>query len=215
MDVAAVQRFSRQIALPDVGGDGQERLLAARVLLVGADLVIETALRYLVAAGVTRVSVVASSSDARALAERARLAFDVVPPPRDAAGWKEAMRLVNVALRSDFADDALLGAARALGVPVVAVRTQHEVVDLLSFRHERTEGDVPDVVPSPAAPAPDGAAAVLAGTLAATEVLFRLLGRDEPSGARHVKLSLDGGDVRVQEIPWPPPASNDTNRGSR
>ena len=31
-----IRRYSRQIILPDVGGKGQKKLLASRVLLIGA-----------------------------------------------------------------------------------------------------------------------------------------------------------------------------------
>ena len=33
---ANLERYARQVIMPDVGEDGQERLLAARVLVVGA-----------------------------------------------------------------------------------------------------------------------------------------------------------------------------------
>jgi molybdopterin/thiamine biosynthesis adenylyltransferase len=49
-----IRRYARHILLPDVGGTGQERLLAARcVVAVGPDRAAETcALMYLAAAGV-------------------------------------------------------------------------------------------------------------------------------------------------------------------
>ena len=46
-----VYRYSRQILLPEVGGAGQERLLAARFRLVGAGGAQEVAAAYLAAAG--------------------------------------------------------------------------------------------------------------------------------------------------------------------
>jgi len=52
-----IERYSRQIILPRVGGQGQERLLRARVL-VGGDGPSQTeALLYLAAAGVGRIGI--------------------------------------------------------------------------------------------------------------------------------------------------------------
>ena len=42
-----IERYSRQIILPQVGGKGQEKLLRARVLLNGTGPLQETALLYL------------------------------------------------------------------------------------------------------------------------------------------------------------------------
>ena len=50
---AEIERWSRQIILPEVGGRGQLRLLAARVALVGAGPVADCASDLLARAGVT------------------------------------------------------------------------------------------------------------------------------------------------------------------
>lgn len=52
-----LERYARQVIMPEVGEDGQERLLAARVLIVGAGGLGSPVILYLAAAGVGRITI--------------------------------------------------------------------------------------------------------------------------------------------------------------
>jgi molybdopterin-synthase adenylyltransferase len=54
-----IERYSRQIILPQVGGKGQEKLLRARVVVNGSGPLQTAALLYLAAAGVGTIGVIA------------------------------------------------------------------------------------------------------------------------------------------------------------
>jgi len=62
---AQIDRYSRQIIVPRIGGRGQERLLAARMLLLGDARDIEAPLEYLVGAGVGTIVTDAARSQGR------------------------------------------------------------------------------------------------------------------------------------------------------
>ncbi len=55
---AEIDRYARQLILPEIGGPGQARLRAARVLVVGAGGLGSPVLMYLAAAGVGRITVI-------------------------------------------------------------------------------------------------------------------------------------------------------------
>jgi adenylyltransferase/sulfurtransferase len=59
-----VERYSRQIILPQVGGKGQERLLRARLLVHASGPLHAAALHYLAAAGVGTLGVFTDADDA-------------------------------------------------------------------------------------------------------------------------------------------------------
>jgi hypothetical protein len=56
IDAAGIERYARQIIIPNVGIDGQERLCESVSLVVGDDVIATTAARYLSAAGSLIVS---------------------------------------------------------------------------------------------------------------------------------------------------------------
>jgi len=94
-----------------------------------------------------------------------------------------------------------------LGIPVVVMRGGRGSVDVVSFRHH---GPCPhaalDIPARGAERTPeDGAMAVLAGTLAATEVVWLIVQPADPPRARHLRLALDAEPLaQAQEIPWSP-----------
>ena len=168
--------------------EGQERLLAAEVALVGAGLALEAATRYLSGAGVRRFRMIGAAEW-----------------PEDGPAWVEALRGATLILRAGFDDDPMLRAAVRLGVPVVVMRGGREGADVVSFRHH---GPCPhaalDIPLRPAEPIPeDGGLAVVAGTLAAAEAAWRIACPLDGPRARHLKLALDGDPV-AQDFPWAP-----------
>lgn len=58
-----IERYSRQIILPQVGGKGQEKLLRARVFVSAAGPLQVSALHYLAAAGIGTLGVFSQSQD--------------------------------------------------------------------------------------------------------------------------------------------------------
>jgi hypothetical protein len=213
MNVASATRFARQLALPEVGAAGQERLLAARAAIVGDGLAAETAARYLAAAGVGALRLLAAPGategwDAALRGSNPDVALEHAARPADGAGWMEALDGVAIVVRADFDDDALLPAAVRRGVPLVVLRGQEDgdrVADVVSFRKHGPCPHAPLDVPRVAAvPVPEGAASVVAGTLAAAEALHVLIGRAGAARARLLRVPLDGADAAGQDLPWTP-----------
>jgi hypothetical protein len=189
MDSAAALRYGRQIALADVGPDGQERILRAHVLVVGDDRAAETAALYLRAAGVGTVR-----------------AVDDLPDDPD--GWMALLTDVTLVVRSGFDDDALAGAAARHGIPVVVLRASATALDLVSFPKRPPAPDAPFAASIPAqTPTAGGAPAVAAGALAAAEALHAIVRASGPAATplpiRHLRLPFDGGDPLVQVVGAP------------
>jgi len=57
-----IERYSRQILLPNVGGKGQEKILGAKVLVIGAGGLGSPCALYLASAGVGRIGIVDSDA---------------------------------------------------------------------------------------------------------------------------------------------------------
>src|SRR3989338_5500323 len=57
-----IERYSRQIILPGVGGKGQEKLLKAKVLIIGAGGLGSPCALYLASAGIGKIGIVDSDA---------------------------------------------------------------------------------------------------------------------------------------------------------
>jgi len=171
-----VARYARHIALPEIGPEGQARICAARVAVVGSDLAAETAALYLRAAG-CEVSELQSLSEIDLIV---RSGFDDMPLDAEAA----RLGLPVIAVRAT--GDAVDMVAFSGRVPSPAAQP-------VPFQDAGT-------------PSTNDAAAVLAGTLAAAEALHLIVressGPFTPT-IRHLRLPLDGREPRVQTIGSP------------
>jgi len=190
VDSASIARFARHITLPEIGLEGQQRLAGARVLIVGEDMAARIATRYLEASGVGVVRTVGDEG---------------IPGPVNGRAWLAVLEdeRPDLVVRSGFDDDALLGAARRVGLPVIVMRSREDLVDVLSFPRTPPAAEASlDTPLKRAEPQRAGAAAVVAGTLAAAEALQVLVGHAPRASARHMRVPLDGRPPQVQEIPW-------------
>jgi len=112
---AQIERFSRQIILPQIGGTGQQRLLGASVALAGEGDLARIAALYLAGAGVGRIEV--------HRADGHRLADDLVDLDPEIAvrtsrrPLSEAVCDVSVACDLPLAE---IEAAAAVGRPLIA-----------------------------------------------------------------------------------------------
>lgn len=90
-----IERYSRQIILPEVGGKGQKKLLNSSVLVVGAGGLGSPALLYLAAAGIGKIGVVDSDMVEISNLQRQVLHFtqDIGKPKTTSA--KEKLKEIN------------------------------------------------------------------------------------------------------------------------
>jgi adenylyltransferase/sulfurtransferase len=113
-----LQRYARHIVLHEIGGPGQQRLKAARVLVIGAGGLGSPAILYLAAAGVGTIGVVDDDTVSLSNLQRQVLhATDEIGRPKIASAARAVarinpgVRLQGHAQRLDEANaDALIGA---------------------------------------------------------------------------------------------------------
>ena len=184
LSVEAARRYSRQIALPEVGSEGQARILASDIMLAGEDLATETAGLYLAAAGVSRLPRIGGKDW-----------------PKTGTAWVERLQGASLVVRSGFDDDQMLKASIYLGVPVVVMRASPQGVEVIAFRRQGPCVHTSLMVPprkretSPE----DASASVVAGTLAATEALWILVHPMAPPRARHLRKLVPAEALNWQD----------------
>jgi hypothetical protein len=184
---AQIDRYSRQIIVPHVGGRGQERLLAARILLVGDARDIEAPLAYLVGAGVGTICLKLSTVQA-SLTEKRELNADVSVTVAD-----ESQSRINLTLMIIGSE-----AARKAADDIA----KHRAVRALVIARLDTPGKIvvsPDANGPRTIDAEFGARAESADFVAmlATTEAFKLLAgyAENPSRAT---IEFDGYETRVR-----------------
>jgi molybdopterin/thiamine biosynthesis adenylyltransferase len=103
LDVSEAQldRYARHIVLKEIGGEGQRKLLAAHVAVIGAGGIGSPVIQYLAAAGVGRISVIDDDSVSLDNLQR-QLLFGTGDIGRDKiAVAKEAVQRLNPDVRVD------------------------------------------------------------------------------------------------------------------
>jgi hypothetical protein len=173
LDDEQIERYSRQLILPEVGPGGQERLAAARIAVIGAGVAAERAVAYLAAAG---VGWIAAAPELHRHVDEAQA--DVVVVPLAMTGESPLDVAVVTAARIDVAA-AAVAAWRGRAAQTVWI----------------AEGMLGGSPPCPAcgasalaaSKAPSASTAVrdaLLGTIAATEVVKSLLAIGVPIAGR-------------------------------
>jgi len=189
---AQLERYSRQVVLPEVGGRGQARLLRARVAVAGSGSAASTAATLLGRAGVGALDLVRGPRSLPELSPDCRLARSGdLTDPAD----------VIVHLSADRALAAALGRrAQAAGRPFVLGTLAGSWIAVATLVGRPCSACLPrEETAAHRAGGPLGAPAALAlGALAASEALRVLLG-PAPHG-RRTAFDLDAGTCEASEL---------------
>ena len=114
LTAAQRERYARQLRMPEVGPEGQARLLASKVLVVGAGGLGSPALLYLAAAGVGTIGIVDPDVvDTSNLQRQVVHATDAVGAPKVSSAWRTVSALnpdVRVVARRAAVDAANVAA---------------------------------------------------------------------------------------------------------
>jgi hypothetical protein len=185
---AQIERYSRQILLPEVGGRGQLRLLAGRVAVAGDGPAAAFAATLLGRAGVGALDLVGLAGSLPELGPDCRLSRCT----DDAAGDAE----VVLDLTEDAARSARFAAARR---PVVLGGRDGDGLRVATLVGRPCAACYPAAAPGVVDTGALAAAASLAlGALAAGEALLALL--EPPARGRVQVLSLGTGAVRTATL---------------
>ncbi|MGL6291016.1 MAG: molybdopterin-synthase adenylyltransferase MoeB [Silanimonas sp.] len=104
LDADALERYDRHVRLAAVGAKGQQRLLASRVVIVGAGGLGSPAAFYLAAAGVGRLVLVDDDRVERSNLQRQILHVDAAVGTSKVASARERLRALNPRIAVDAID---------------------------------------------------------------------------------------------------------------
>ena len=195
---AQIERYSRQIIVPHLGGRGQERILASTIVIAGDARDIEAPLAYLVGAGVGTINLRLSSGQSgftKKIAAAHELNPDVSVTIADRPQGRVDLALLIVGSETarKIADE--IAADSDLRALVIARLDPPGQISIIPDPHESRIADASML-------APFGARAEAADFIAmlATAEAFKLLaGYDEnPSPAT---IDFDGYETRVRVNP--------------
>ena len=176
LDERQIERYSRQIILPEIGGRGQERLLASVVVLAGGGDLLATAARYLAGAGVGTLRC-AGASAARLTDALRALNPDIAIDAGDLDAETTAVVAADLSLGSL---DGWARRTRTARVPLVAAATRGAAGWLFAGSGDACAGCAARAAAAPVAEDATPLGAVAAGVLGAWLALAaieRALGR--------------------------------------
>ncbi len=192
-----IDRYSRHLLLEEVGWEGGERIREGALLIVGD--VGATAVRYLAAAGVARLSLARAPGGLVEVARRANPAVVVERLP-EAALTAEAVARHHALAVGPRAGDAVAQAWAAAHRPAVVTATTPSEVMVTTLLGG---GGCPACVDLPAAPPPAGPLAPamegIAGAVVATELL-KLLAEVSPPLAGELLAVDTAGSVQRRPV---------------
>jgi len=211
-----IERYSRQIVLPQLGGRGQERLLSAAIAVVGHGPTSTAAATYLAAAGIGNLMIAEPSlrSDVEGLNPDCRVS--PLPSPLTGSAAADVARSCRVVLANNLAHDVgavLAAACVAERTPLVWGESVGSAGLIAVFAPRHGASPCYACVAAHASallgtgdtghPLAEATAAFI-GTLQATEAIKSLLGLEAcPAGRVLTYDALAGslGDVTVAQRP--------------
>jgi hypothetical protein len=203
LSTSQIERYSRQIIVPRVGGRAQERLLQSRLVIAGDAHDLEPALLYLVGAGVGHIELA--------------LGKDAQPAHELASATRELNPDVTVAALSDLTGSPAELVMAIIGSPasLATVQALAAQIPRTAWVAARTDSParialLPSASPCPRCAdgdllSPFGTRAVTASmvVMAATAEAFKLLaGYGEQPGA--TLIEFDGYESGSRAIAWDP-----------
>jgi molybdopterin/thiamine biosynthesis adenylyltransferase len=195
---AQIERYSRQIIVPHLGGRGQERILASRILIAGDARDIETPLAYLIGAGVGTINLQLSgeqSGFAKRIAALRELNPDVFVSVADEQQGRVDLALLLVGSEPARKLVGELGKDRDVRALVIARLDAPGKIAVIPDLHGSQSTDAPML----AAVGARAEAADFIAMLATTEA-FKLLAGYGENSSRSI-IDFDGYETRLRIHP--------------